>query len=90
VSELLNGVENVLPYLKTIAWAIGLALGLIAMAAAMYVVRTAVGPLLRVAQWMFAFTPGERPGEMVAGFIFGARMLAWAGLISVAVWFVVH
>jgi hypothetical protein len=90
VSELLTGFGDVLPYLKTIAWAIGLALGLMAAAAAVYVVRTAVGPLVRVAQWMFAYTPGERPGEMVAGIVFGSRMLAWAGLIGVAVWFLVH
>ena len=90
VSELLTGFGEFLPYLKTIAWAIGLALGLIAAAAAVYVVRTSVGPLLRVAQWMFAYTPGERPGELVAGISFGARILAWAGLIGVAVWLLVH
>jgi hypothetical protein len=90
VSEFLDGIGGALPYLKTIAWVIGLTLGLIAAAAGMYVVRTAVGPLLRVLQWMFAYKQGERPGELVSGIIFGARMRAWAGLIGMGVWFLVH
>jgi hypothetical protein len=90
VSELLDSFRDALPYLKTIALVIGLTLGLIAAAAGMYVARAAVGPLWRVLQWMFAYTQGERPGELVAGIIFGARMLCWAGLIGVGVWFLVH
>jgi hypothetical protein len=90
VSELLDGFRDALPYVKAIALVIALTLGLIAAAAGMYVVRTTAGPLWRVAQWMFAHTQGERPGELVAGIIFGARMLAWSGLIGVAVWFLVH
>jgi hypothetical protein len=90
MSELLSNFGDAVPYLKAIALVIGLALGLIAAAAAMYVLRTALGPLGRVAQWMFAHTPGERPSQMVAGISFGGRMLAWAGLIGIAVWFLVH
>ncbi len=94
MSELLTGLQNVLPYLKIVAWAIGVALGLIALAATMYVLRTALGPLWRFVQWMFGHTPGERPGELVEGIAFGARMLVWSGLIGVTVWttvwFLVH
>jgi hypothetical protein len=90
VSELLAGFGDVLPHLRTIAWAIGLTLGAIALAAAMYVLKTGLEPLWRVLVWLFGHTPGERPGQMVAGIIFGARMLAWAGLTGLAVWFLVH
>ncbi len=90
MSELLTGLQNMLPYLKLIACVIGVALGLIALAAMMYVLQTALGPLWRFMQWMFGHTPGERPGELVAGIAFGARMLVWAGLIGVMVWFIVH
>jgi multisubunit Na+/H+ antiporter MnhB subunit len=86
VSELLTGLQNALPYLKLIACAIGVALLLIALAAAMYVLRAALGPMWQVLLWLFGHTPGERPGELVAGIVFGARMLAWAGLIGVTVW----
>lgn len=90
MSELLAGFGDALPYLKAVAWVIGLTLGLIAAAAGMYVVRTVVGPLWRVFQWMFAYKQGERPGQLVAGIIYGVRMLAWAGAIGMAVWFLVH
>jgi len=90
MQELLAGLGNILPYVKPIAWAIGLALGLVAAAAGIYVVRTVFGPLWRVVQWMFAYKPGERPGDLAAGIIFGARMLAWAGLVGMAVWYLVH
>jgi hypothetical protein len=56
----------------------------------MYVLKTGLEPLWRVLVWLFGHTPGERPGQMVAGIIFGARMLAWAGLTGLAVWFLVH
>jgi hypothetical protein len=90
VSELLSGFNDAVPYLKGIAWALGVTLGLIAAAAGVYIVRTTVLPVWRVVQWMFAYTPGKRPGQLVAGFSFGARMLVWAALIAVAVVFLVH
>jgi hypothetical protein len=90
VSELLNGLENVLPYVKLGAVGMGLALGLIAAAAFMYVVQTTFRPLLVVMQWMVAHTPGEKPGEIIQGFNIGARMLVWATLIGFVVWFVFH
>jgi hypothetical protein len=55
-----------------------------------YTVRTAAGPSLAVVQWMFAYTPGERPGDIVAGMSFGARMLAWASPVGLAVWVLSH
>jgi hypothetical protein len=90
VSELLTSLVDALPDLKTIALVAAVALGLIALAAAMYVLKTSFGPLWRVLQWLFGHSPGERPGELVAGIILGSRMLAWACLIGVAVWFLVH
>ncbi len=88
MSELLSGLENLLPHLKTLVLVVGVALALIAAAAATYVLRAVFGPLWRVVQWMFAYTPGTKPGEIVAGIAFGARMLAWAGVIGVVVGFV--
>lgn len=90
MSEIFDSFRDALPYVKPIVMAIGVALGLIAAAAGMYVVRAAVGPMWRALQWMFAYRQGERPGELIAGIVFGARMLAWAGLIGVGVWFLVH
>jgi hypothetical protein len=65
-----------LPYLKTILLVFVVMVGLIAAAAGMYVIRAVAAPLLQVAQWMVAYTPGERPNDVVAGLIFGLRMLA--------------
>jgi hypothetical protein len=90
VSELFPDLGDFLPHLKTIGLVAAVALGLIALAAASYVLKSSLGPLWRVLQFLFAHTPGERPGELVAGIILGGRMLAWASLIGVVVWFLVH
>lgn len=86
MTELLNGFSDVLPHLKTIALAAGVVLGLIAAAATVYILRTAFGPLWLVILWMIGHTPGKPPGELVAGIVYGARILAWSGVIGVAVW----
>jgi hypothetical protein len=39
---------------------------------------------------MFAYTPGERSSEIVAGISYGARVLAWAGIIALLIWFLFH
>ena len=54
----------------------------------MYAAKTAFGPLAAALRWLFAYTPGERPNDIVAGISFGARMLAWAALVGAVVWFV--
>jgi hypothetical protein len=87
VSDIISVLENIGPYLKTIALVIGVAIGLIGAAATVYMAKTTFGPLLVVLQWMFAYKPGERPNDIVAGISFGARMLVWAALISLVVWF---
>jgi hypothetical protein len=90
MSEILSSVGELLPHVKTIALVVGVTLGVIALAAAMYVLQTAFGPLWRVVQWLFGYTPGQRPGDIVAGMIYGFRMLAWAGVIGFVVWFFAH
>ena len=76
LGEWLPKLGEWLPYLKTILLVIIVMLGLIGVAVAMYVIRGVTAPLLQVAQWMVAYTPGERPNDVVAGLIFGLRMLA--------------
>ncbi len=90
MSELLSGLQNALPYLQGAAWVIGVALALIAAAAAVYTVKTAFGPLLVILRWMFAHTPGEKPNDIVAGISFGGRMLAWAALVGLLVWLLIQ
>ena len=82
--------DQLLSNLQMAFW-IALALGgVIALAALVYIVRVASLPLVRVAQWLVAYKPGEEPSELVAGIAVGARMLAWAGVVGVIVWFLFH
>jgi hypothetical protein len=79
VTEFLNGFGN-------IVWIVAAALAVIALAAAVYAIKTAFGPLGVVLQWLFAYAPGE-PNEAVAGISFGVRMLVWAAVVAAVVWF---
>jgi hypothetical protein len=90
MTELLNGLGNVLPYVKLAAVVAGVALVLIAAAALMYVLQSTFRPVFVVTQWLVGYTPGEKPGEIVRGISYGARMLVWAALIGVTVWMVFH
>ncbi len=88
MSELINTLEGVMAQAREIALVVVAVLAVIALAALVYAVKTALGPLAAVLRWLFAYTPGERPNDIVAGLIFGARMLAWAALVAVVVWIV--
>jgi hypothetical protein len=88
--ELLSGLENVVPYAKLAAMVIAATLILIAAAALTYTVQVVCRPLCTVMQWMVAYTPGEKPGEVIQGISMGARMLVWAALIGLVVWIVFH
>lgn len=83
-------LESIGPYAKTIAVAAGVLLALGALALVMYVSKTAFGPFVKVVCWMFSYTPGTKPNDIVAGISFGGRMLAWASLIALVVWFIFH
>jgi len=88
MSEIINGLDGVARRAQEIALIVGAALAVIALAAAVYAVKTAFGPLAAVLQWLFAYAPGERPSEAVAGISFAARMLAWSALVGAVVWFI--
>jgi hypothetical protein len=85
VSEFLDGLEAIWPQLKIAGLVVVAAIALIALAAAVYTVKAAGGPVLAVARWMFAC--GSEPNDIVSGISFGARMLVWAALVGVAFWF---
>jgi hypothetical protein len=86
--DLLNGFDNILPHLKTLALLVALVLGVIAAAAAVYIVQALCAPTLRLVQWLFAYEPSaDRQNDVVAGISFGGRILAWSGLIAVVVYF---
>jgi hypothetical protein len=87
VSEVFTLLQNIGPYLETAAWVAGIALALITLACIVYVAKTAAEPFLVVLKWMFAHTPGERPNDIVAGISFGGRILVWAMLVALVVWF---
>jgi len=76
VNEFLNGFGN-------IALIVAAAVAVIALAAAVYAIKTAFGPLGVVLKWLFAYAPGN---EAVAGISYGARMLAWAAVVAAVVW----
>ena len=78
MSELLNGLGN-------IVWIVAAALAVIALAAVVYAIKTAFGPLGVVLKWLFAYAPGN---EAVAGISYGARMLVWAAVVAAVVWFI--
>ena len=83
-------MDDLLSNVQTVFWlALGLA-GVIALAAVVYILRAASWPLLKAVQWMFAYAPGGRPGDVIAGISYGARMLAWAGVIGLLIWCFFH
>lgn len=88
--SLLNELENMLPYVKIAAVVIGIVSVLIAAASITYIAQTSCRPLFVVLQWMVAYTPGEKPGEIIQGISIGARMLVWSVLIGLVVWFLFH
>jgi hypothetical protein len=88
--EVLNHLNDLLPYVKPAAVLIGLLLVVITIAALTYIVKSASRPLLAVMQWSVGHTSGEQPGEVMQGISYGARMLFWAGVIGLAVWIVFH
>ena len=90
MSELLNSLENVVPYVKLAALVSGAALVFIAIAALTFTLQSTCRPVLVLMQWMVGHTPGDKPGEIVRGISYGARMLVWASLISFMVWIVFH
>jgi len=90
MSELLDSLQDILPYMKLAVWAMGAVLALIALAALTYIVRTTYGPLAGVMQWLVGYTPGEEPGEIARGISHGARMMVWAALIGLLGWFLFH
>jgi hypothetical protein len=78
--------NSFVPYAKLIGVGIGGLSGMIALAALMYTLRAAFEPSWRVVQWMFGHSLGQKPGSMNSGIIYGARMLAWAGVIGAIAW----
>lgn len=88
--EALNNLNDYLPYVKLAGVLIGTLLVVTTIAILTYVVKTAFRPLLVVMQWTVGHTPGEPAGEVMQGISFGARMLFWAGVIGLVVWFCFH
>jgi len=88
MSELLKALEGIAAQAQEIALVVGAALAVIALAAFVYAAKTAFGPLATALRWLFAYTPGEKPNDAVAGISFAARMLAWSALVAVLVWIV--
>ena len=86
--EFMKTLDGVVAQAQEIAWILGAALAVIALAALVYAAKTAFGPLATLLGWLFAYTPGERPNDIVAGLSFGARMLAWASVVGAVVWIV--
>ena len=86
--EFMKTLDGVVAQAQEIALVVGAALAVVALAAFVYAAKTAFGPLATVLQWLFAYTPGERPNDVVAGLSFGARMLAWAALVAAVAWLV--
>ena len=85
--DFLNALQSLWPQAKVIVLVAPVALGIIALAGSVYLTKTAFGPFIKVVQWLFAYTPGERPSDLVSGISYGGRMLAWASLVALAVWF---
>lgn len=85
--NLLGPFEQWLPLLKLGVYG-GVALAaLMGLASVVYVVRSTVGPLLRLVQWLCWHTPGTPPTPLVAGIVHGLRLVVWSGLIAVFGWF---
>jgi hypothetical protein len=87
MSDLIKVLNALAAHWDDIALAGGAVLGLVALAAAVYVLKTAFAPFAAVLRWLFACRPGERPNDVVAGISLGARMLVWAAAVAAVVWF---
>ncbi len=73
MTGLLDNLDKLFPFLKgacLVLVVVGMALGV---AAVTYTLKTAFGPLVRVAQWLFWHTPGSRPNDVAAGVAHGGR-----------------
>jgi hypothetical protein len=75
-------IETFGPWLPYLAVAALIALLLCALAAMVYVTKTATSPFMKVLQWLFAYTPGEVPSPVVQGLSHGARILAWGSMVA--------
>jgi hypothetical protein len=58
-------------------------------AAVMFCLRLTAGPLFKIGQWMMGSTPtpGTPPDDIAAGIAHGGRILAWAAVLGLALWF---
>src|SRR5690242_15057824 len=69
---------------------IAVLLAIVALAAVTYVLRTTFDPLIRIVQWLFAYSSGAPPNAVTAGVAHGARVAVWSGFIGLVVWFLAH
>jgi hypothetical protein len=88
MQDVLTNLNGLAAGVERFAVIVGILLAVIALAAAAYAVKAVFGPLMTALQWLFAYAPGERPNDVVAGISFAARMLAWSAVVAVAVWVV--
>ena len=86
--EFIKTLDGLAAQAQEIALIVGAALAVVALAAFVYAAKTALGPLATALRWLFAYTPGESPNDVVAGVSVAARMLAWAALVAAVAWFV--
>jgi hypothetical protein len=85
--HLFDKYDQILTNMQYALWiALGLG-GIFALAALTFICKVAFRPFIIVLQWLFAYTPGKEPNDLVAGMSAGFRMLAWAFIIAIAVWF---
>jgi len=84
--EIFNLVQEFGFYLLIAAGVIVASLCLIALAAAVYTAKTAFSPFLAIICWLFAYN-FDRPNEIASQISLGARMLTWAAIVALLVWF---
>jgi hypothetical protein len=82
ISELISGLGD---KANTALLILEIVAAVIVIGVAAYLLKTLLGllsPLGVAVRWMFGIREGQEPNTVVAGFILGLRMFAWAVVIG--------
>jgi hypothetical protein len=97
MGELLNFLQRIMsvdiaPWWPVLKWSGVVLIGvviLVALGLVTYILRTTLGPFVRVAQWLSWYTPGQRPHPVLLGISHGIRLVIWATVLGLGLWFAI-
>jgi hypothetical protein len=81
--DMLAGIQNVIFWVEIGAIVAVVMIGILALGKFMDSAKKVAEPAIKFAQWMVGHKPGQQMDEVLAGFIYGFRILLWIALIVV-------